>query len=142
MRERGERVLDLVEQLLDRGRPFRFTVQGASMRPLLEEGDEVWVEPIGPDGPRPGDVVAYRQGGKVVAHVLHFAIGRGPRQRLFLKGIANRRGDWPIGQERILGRVSTVLRRGQPRRIEKIRIHPLSAIAWVPVMRAIAARGL
>lgn len=137
------RALELVERTLQAGRTVRLTVEGASMRPMLEQGDEVLVEPVAPEALCPGDLVAYGMDGRVVTHLLCFGLGRGPGRRFFLKGLANARGDWPIRQGRVLGRVTAAFRRGEARWIEPVRINPLSMAAWSYLLPAIARpRGL
>jgi hypothetical protein len=86
------------------------------MWPVLRPLDEIDAEPLGPLSPRLGDVIAFRPPGEehVVAHRL---------LTIHPEGLLTR-GDncvapdaWLVSPDAVLGRVTSVVRRGRRRRI-------------------------
>ncbi len=107
-------VCNLTRDLLRMGKSVRFQARGASMKPLVRDGDILLIQPLGHLQPRLGDVVLCQTGsGCVLAH-------RVIRHQKTIKGIAfmlhgdnvNHSDGW-IGQEQIWGRVSKLERGGR-----------------------------
>lgn len=105
----------LLRQVLE-GRKGRtlMTVASASMRPRLEEGDRILVQNVTPRVLRPGDVVVFAS--EKAGVVVHRLVWRKPLfglpKRIYTKGDALDRLDASIPANRILGRVTGVVRGG------------------------------
>ncbi len=94
----------VLELLTEAGRRPRIRMRGQSMRPLIEPGDELLIEPK-PEGFRLGDVVLYRHDGRSIVHRVVGWRRPGARRLLILKGDRALGFDPPIAEERICGRV-------------------------------------
>lgn len=128
--------------LRGQGAPLRFTARGGSMRPCIQDGDAVVVEPCAQ--PRRGDVVLAAQHGRVVVHrVLGRAVIE-ERAYVLTQGDATPWPDAPIPAERVLGRVAQVERPGQPPRRLPVGTRRALAYLWARGRRAarrLRARG-
>ena len=74
--------------LLAQATPARFAVAGPSMGPLLRDGDEVIVRPATAADVRRGQLVLFRQHGRLT---LHRCVGRGRAGELRMLGVAVQR---------------------------------------------------
>ena len=54
-----EDLAGLMRAVLEKGKAFRFEVRGASMRPVIRDGDVVTVSPLAGGAAKTGDVVAF-----------------------------------------------------------------------------------
>lgn len=108
----GRALIDLMQAVLARGRPFRFRAKGWSMAPFVRDGDDICVSPLSPDGPSAGEVVAFVRP-ESEQLVVHRVIARG-REAWVIQG-DNTPGmaDVAVPLENILGRVSQVTRNGR-----------------------------
>lgn len=97
---------DLVRAALAAGHPARVPVTGTSMAPALT-GGTVLVEPADFDRLRPGEVVAYRHGDRIVVH--RVAAHRG--DHLVTAGDNLPLYDPPVPRSAVLGRVPGVAAR-------------------------------
>ena len=89
------------------GRVQWFKVQGRSMRPLLQEGDEIQVGFCLPENLRKGDLAVFWEGAVLTAHRI-LNIRKTPPEILFLeKGDSNPEGSF-IPSSRIKGVVQAV----------------------------------
>lgn len=105
---RSAEFFELSEELVRQGRLLRFTVYGASMRPLLRAGDIVTVEPVDPSLIGSGDVLYFKApSGK---YFLHRLICRSRQGLLFCKGDACGDLDPLIDPRDVLGRLVLVQR--------------------------------
>jgi len=102
-------ILDLAHLGLQANGRLRLRVAGASMAPLLREGDAVWVEPAAVTELRRGDVLVVRLAGDFVTHRLVGVDAQG----WHTKGDNAAMPDPPFAPEAILGRVSAAERRGR-----------------------------
>jgi ribosomal protein S18 acetylase RimI-like enzyme len=93
----------------ERGLRFRFEAAGRSMWPLLRPGDVALFEPLGRPA-RPGDVLLYRAGDRLIAHRV---IGRTPDGRLRLHGDFTLGEDEPVEPACVLGRLVRVEKRAR-----------------------------
>lgn len=107
----GQALLELMQGVLARGKPFRFRARGWSMSPFIRDGDVITVSPIPRSLPATGDVVAFIRPGsgslvvhRVVARGSHSALIQGDKGLEYLDGI--------IPRENLLGRVTRVERNG------------------------------
>jgi len=89
-----------VAELIAKGHAVRFGVGGPSMGPLLRDGDEVTVHPAAPAALRRGDLVLFRQHGRLT---LHRYVGRGSRGLLKTAADAAVRGIEVVPPDRLLG---------------------------------------
>ncbi len=135
---RGQRLrLDLPDLLeyarfeLSRNRPLRLEMSGPTMRPTIEEGDILTIEPVEVTAVRPQDIVLYAtsSGTAVVQRVIAleeragcvYAIMRGDRAEL---------PGTPIALHQILGRVVAIERRRSGRTISLKRKSSLRMRVW------------
>ncbi|GBC82488.1 hypothetical protein HRbin10_01613 [bacterium HR10] len=135
---RGQRLrLDLPDLLeharfeLSRNRPLRLEMSGPTMRPTIEEGDILTIEPVEATAIRPQDIVLYAtsSGTAVVQRVIAleeragcvYAIMRGDRAEL---------PGTPIALHQILGRVVAIERRRSGRTISLKRRPSLRMRVW------------
>ncbi|MBW3564851.1 MAG: S24/S26 family peptidase [Acidobacteria bacterium] len=101
----NERLAAPAMELLARtGKSFEAPVSGSSMGSTIPEGSVVLVVPS--TEPRRGDVVAFREGERVIAHRLFFAV----RDHLVVVGDGYPVPDLPVPRERLLGRIERVRR--------------------------------
>ena len=66
----GQALAELMQAVLDRGRPFRFRARGWSMAPFIRDGDVIMVAPLDQKLPALGAVVAFIRpnAGNLVVH--------------------------------------------------------------------------
>ena len=119
--ERGRRAtletpdfLEQARQLLSRTLPVELRMSGTSMRPAIEDGDMITLEPITADPIKPGDIVLYHS--RFDTAVIHrvIRVERYASERCIVtRGDAASHNDEPVPLHRILGRVSRVERAGE-----------------------------
>lgn len=100
-----------IEALRSHGRA-RLRVQGSSMRPWLRGGEIVEVRRASPAEVRAGDVVAFARGGGLFVHRVIGKSRREGQTLLITKGDAFPDADSPVREAELLGRVTSVARRG------------------------------
>jgi phage repressor protein C with HTH and peptisase S24 domain len=107
----GDDLAALMRAVLDKGKAFRFEARGASMHPVIRDGDIVTVRPVAGAAPRTGDVVAFVHpvDGGVRIHRIVEREGSACR----LKGDNALSEDGPVPEAAILGRVDRVERGGR-----------------------------
>ncbi|NTU66184.1 MAG: hypothetical protein HGB05_22945 [Chloroflexi bacterium] len=88
---------------------LRLTVTSDSMRPLLQAGDVVVVQPVDPHILQPGEVMVVQRGGEWITHRLVAVDGRG----WHMHGDNTRYADEPASAAEIVGRVIAIERGGQ-----------------------------
>lgn len=108
------RVHPLVRELLAEGLAVRLRVTGRSMAPWLVDDDEVTLEPCAPGEAALGDVVLAQAPGRppVLHRVVSASRLAGGGRRIVTKGDALNTPDPPVGEELLLGRVTSVRRAG------------------------------
>jgi SOS-response transcriptional repressor LexA len=98
---------DVIADLLSRGHAVQFQARGDSMHPLIRDNDSLHVEPVGQV--RRGDVVLVLAHRGLTAHrVLEITEGT-----VITRGDNAPAADEPVAIEKILGRVTGVLRDGR-----------------------------
>lgn len=128
----GSAFAELMEAVLEKNVPFRFSASGSSMAPFIREGDAITIAPL-PLQLRRGDVVAFVN---VLSNQLmvHRIIHTSPAGYL-IKGDNNSVPDGLMPASSIIGRVVRVMRRGGPVRlglgIERFAIAWLSQRCWL-----------
>jgi signal peptidase I len=124
--ERGREVtletpdfLEQARQLLSRSLPVELRMSGGSMRPAIEDGDVVTIEPITDEPIRQGDIVLYHS--RFDTAVIHrvIRIDKSAERSILTRGDSAAQNDLPVSIHRILGRVKLVERAGE--RIDMIR---------------------
>jgi signal peptidase I len=124
--ERGREVtletpdfLEQARQLLSRSLPVELRMSGSSMRPAIEDGDVVTIEPITDEPIRQGDIVLYHS--RFDTAVIHrvVRIDKSAERSILTRGDSAAQNDLPVSVHRILGRVKLVERAGE--RIDMIR---------------------
>jgi len=105
---------ELSAEILQAGAALRFRARGASMAPLVRDGDVLLVRPVTPGAVRVGDVVLCTLGSGAPARVVvHRVVRRlaGPDGCQFMvQGDAVARPDGVIGEAQIYGRVTAIER--------------------------------
>jgi signal peptidase I len=125
--ERGREVrletpgfLDEARQLLSRSLPIELRMSGSSMRPAIEDGDIITIEPIAEIPIRQGDIVLYHS--RFDTAVIHriVRVDRSATDRsIITRGDAASQNDLAVPLHRVLGKVKLVERAGE--RIDMIR---------------------
>ncbi|TLS49387.1 hypothetical protein FE782_25040 [Paenibacillus antri] len=112
-------IAELLAASLRKGGWLDLPAQGRSMFPLIRQGDSCRFIPCPAPSLRRGDVVLYyAETEQLVAHrLLKVESANGERLYLF-KGDANLSCDPPVREERILGKLASVRKRGRKRGIE------------------------
>lgn len=109
----GAAFAELMEAVLERDVPFRFTAHGSSMTPFIRDGDVLIVAPL--SSPlRRGDVVPFINPANnelLVHRILDIS-----REGCLLKGDNNSVPDGRIPTSAIIGRVDRVAHGGRPAR--------------------------
>ena len=102
----------LSKDILARGASLRFRARGNSMRPFIQDGDMLSIEPIEASRVQIGDVILFGQGGRVLAHR---AIKRHIENEgmLIVKGDSHLRPDRPVHPDQVLGKVTSIEREGE-----------------------------
>ncbi len=99
----------VAELELRAGRPVRFRASGSSMKPLIFPGADLEVRPVPAENLRPGDVLLFHDGARLVAHRLVRRADDPERGRLFYVRGDNRDDiEGPVSAGAILGRIERV----------------------------------
>jgi hypothetical protein len=99
--------------LLQKGEPVEITLTGHCMKPLLREGDLIFIKPIQADTLRCGDVAVYHVNGRLKAHRFLRCIQLDGKQHLLTKSDRRYRCDPPVSPADFLGIISKVTRNGR-----------------------------
>jgi len=101
----------LLQDLIRKGIPARFTAKGVSMSPFIKDGDVITVTPLEGAPPGFGDVVAFFHPGTRKLAV-HRVVGK-EGDFYFLRGDNSSVADGLIPRNSILGKVARVERKGK-----------------------------
>src|SRR5713226_2256922 len=119
--ERGREVtletpdfLEQARQLLSRSLLVELRMSGSSMRPAIEDGDIITLEPVTSDTIKQGDIVLYhsRFDTSFIHRVILLELSSSERC-IVTRGDAASHNDTPVPVHRILGRVKRVERAGE-----------------------------
>jgi signal peptidase I len=103
--------LALASTILSQGNRLRFQAQGASMIPLIMDGDILDIEPIIGKEIKPGDIVFYRtDNGRVIVHRVIKKIFQNHAPVFTVRGDAHSHEGEAVRLEDILGRVAVIER--------------------------------
>ena len=119
--ERGREVnletpdfLEQARQMLSRSIPVEIRMSGSSMRPAIEDGDVITIEPVTENSVRPGDVILYqtRYDTAVIHRVIRIEKSSSDRT-VVTRGDASSQNDIPVPLHRVIGQVKLVERAGE-----------------------------
>ncbi|HVF91350.1 MAG TPA: signal peptidase I [Blastocatellia bacterium] len=119
--ERGREVsletpdfLEQARQMLSRSIPVEIRMSGSSMRPAIEDGDVITIEPVTENSVRPGDVILYqtRYDTAVIHRVIRIEKSSSDRT-VVTRGDASSQTDIPVPLHRVIGQVKLVERAGE-----------------------------
>gem|GEM_PF-277756 len=109
--KRSKITIEFIRDTIKKTGSFRFQTQGNSMFPFILDGDEVIIERIEPEDLRPGDVVMYVRGSKMVIHrIIKIYTTITLRKLFILKGDNLSYTDQPVWQEDIGGKATRIIR--------------------------------
>jgi len=122
-------ILPLLQTSLDQNIPLRLRVTSSSMKPTLEIGDWITVEPWAAGDLKRGDILVIRRATDLLTHRLVATTPAG----YYTKGDNQISTDPPHQSESILGRVKT---RERDHRVTDINAHPqinqiIGIIGWL-----------
>lgn len=122
-------LLDIGEEIFEKGSKMRFMATGTSMGPFIKHGDIIEIEPVELSSIRAGDVIFYsRPGGRAVVHRV-IRTSKGENGITFLtKGDALRGFDNTVSSEQVLGRVTKVKRNGTEIKLENFGMRVIARI--------------
>ena len=106
--------LDLAAEILRCFSEVRFVALGTSMLPVICPGDCLTVEYFGAAAPRCGDIVLCRRADEFRVHRIVRVLDDGEAAACVLRGDALTHDDPPVPIRHLLGRVTSVVRRGKP----------------------------
>ncbi len=109
--------LELAAEILREFAEVRFVARGNSMLPAIYPGDCLTVSSFGDGEPRCGDVVLCRIADGFRVHRIVKILGEGAERLYVLRGDALVDEDAPVSGDELLGRVTSIVRRGMPLRL-------------------------
>jgi GNAT superfamily N-acetyltransferase len=105
----GRELIPVVRAALENGQHVRMTVTGSSMLPFIRNNEVVELEPA--PKPRLGDMVLVQ--GPEERYVLHRIVRKASGTAFLIRGDAQTHFEGPFTVDVVLGRVTTVWRRGR-----------------------------
>jgi len=133
--------LELTAELLQRGERMSLRVRGSSMLPSLFPGDLLTFRRCAPEEIVVGDIVLFLREGRCFVHRVAERMAAGAASRLRTRGDALPSCDAPLVETEVLGRLTTVERKG--RRLPPPRLGPVrSLIAGLVRISPWAGRAL
>jgi signal peptidase I len=123
---------ELAAEVLRSSGTLRLKVTGTSMLPTVFPGDTLIVEHADFANAQAGDIVLVGRNGRLFAHRLVDKIAVADRSAALTKGDSMAHADPLVDRDKVLGRVSSILRNGetlQPRR--KLRLSERAVAALI-----------
>jgi Peptidase S24-like len=105
--------LELAAEALRRFSEVRFVARGSSMVPSIYPGDCLTVQTFGAETPRRGEIVLYQRDGEFCVHRIVGILSKGGALFYVLQGDALTDYDPPVAACELLGRVTSLERRGE-----------------------------
>jgi hypothetical protein len=109
---------ELAVEILERFSEVQFIAHGSSMLPFIYPGDLLTVRSFGCSPPSAGDIVLCFRQGEFRVHRIVGIVRDGPSALYVLRGDALLEDDPPVRRPELLGRVASVLRRGEPCKLD------------------------
>jgi len=104
----------LAIEMLGLGHSIRFRAKGNSMRPTIEDGETIIVQPTSCSDLAVGDVILCQNNGSFTAHrLLRIEHGQDRTLSFIMRGDALGTCDEPVHSQRVLGKVVGVERNGR-----------------------------
>lgn len=103
---------DLAAEVVRRFGSVRLRVSGASMVPALRPGDTLFVERIARGQIPAGEIVVFTRAGRLIVHRVIGTSSHHGKAYLVTRGDRAHREDAPVSSADLLGRVSSIQRRG------------------------------
>ena len=126
----GRGAFELISIVIQRVGHIELPANGDSMFPFIEQGDLCTFIRHEPSQLKIGDIVLYKSShGQLVAHRLHQVTCEEGFTQCLCKGDANAGYDEPIGQEQIIGKLTSI-RKGQNTRSDS----DMLAVIWKKTM--------
>jgi signal peptidase I len=125
--------LEHARQLLSKSIPVEIKMSGASMRPAIEDGDLITIEPLQEGIVRPGDIILYNslRDTAVIHRVIRVERGSSERS-VITRGDAACQNDLSVPFHRILGLVKQIERAGEQIHMGRPEIKfRLKVLAWL-----------
>ncbi len=119
-----------VVELLQQGDPVCFTAAGNSMHPLIPSGSAVTVRPFRATDAKPGAILLFRHGRRLVLHRL-VRIDPGDRTARFC-GDMNHQGHETVALTAILGTAVSAVRPDGTDRVLQLQTRP---VRWAGLLR-------
>ncbi len=112
--------LERSRQLLAKNNSVQICMSGGSMRPTIEDGDVVTIEPIVDGKINQGDVVLYqsRYDTAVIHRVIKIERTAGEKT-ITTRGDASSHNDLSVSMDKVLGRVKNIERAGESIKVSR-----------------------
>ncbi len=99
-------VKDMGLTLLAEGKSIRIKAHGYSMYPCIKPGSLILIEPISIKGaPVAGEIIAIKREGGLIVHRMTKVINKNGVLSYIARGDSNAREDFPVGIDKIAGRI-------------------------------------
>jgi signal peptidase I len=99
---------------LSRQNPVQLRISGSTMRPSLEDGDLVTIEPVNAQSVKTGDIILYQSlSDTALIHRVVRLEQRSAGRYVITRGDASATSDVPVPLHHVMGRVTTVNRSGE-----------------------------
>jgi signal peptidase I len=116
-----------LEMLRNSGRTHKISIQGRSMLPFIQDGDELLIV-TGIDNLRRGDVILFRQGGQLFAHRVLARNDEAGSPVFLTKGDNVLLTDPLVSAQQVLGRVTMITRGRRQIRLDTPARHRLGRL--------------
>jgi hypothetical protein len=122
---------ELAAETLRQFSEVRFVAHGSNMLPPIYPGDYLTVRSFGSAFPRCGDTALCRSSGELRVHRIVNILEDGPVTSYILRGDALLENDPPVARAEILGRVTSLLRRGKPVDLDSVKGLCHRVLQWI-----------
>ena len=127
--ELNKQLLDFAEALLEDNHQLSFSMCGNSMYPTLKAGDVGIVKKCSIADLKIGDIIVFKQKGKLIAHRLISIIAENESYLFVAKGDKNSHPDKPFTVEALVGTVYSFQQKNKVKRIDSAYMKMLGFIA-------------
>jgi len=128
-----EVLLELSRDILEKGKSVRFQAKGWSMRPFIQDGDFIVVNPIENSSIKTGDVVFYlTTENKIIVHRVIRKYKKKGRMTVLIKGDASFSSPEKVEIQNVLGKVVAVERNGRKKRLDT-KLHQIKGLFFAGI---------